>query len=113
MVCGFDCGTKKREGVVRATGKPMTAKELIDRIAPQHDRTSCNDTDLKNAFANDQGAFRCARCTLLLGVANEHFEDRIVFSVSASDKIITDAVAAVNAAERQLATARRNLESVR
>lgn len=94
------------------TGNPMTAKELIDIIAPAHDRTSCADENLTNHYANDQGHYRCARCVLLYGIRNG-FDDRTVFNVTASDKIITEAVAAVAAAERQLEAARRNLEGVR
>jgi hypothetical protein len=90
----------------------MTAEELIDRIAPKHDRTSCSDLNVRNAYANDQGHYRCARCVLLTGLDNGFAADT-VFTVSASNKTITDAVDAVNAAERQLEAARRNLVASR
>lgn len=40
----------------------------VDRIAPEHDRTSCNDINMYNrAFGIDdhEGRGRCYRCTLL------------------------------------------------
>jgi hypothetical protein len=43
----------------------MTSKELIDLIAPQHDRTSCNDNELGNGFYSNSGNTRCGRCSLL------------------------------------------------
>ncbi len=55
----------------------MTAQELIDKIAPQHDRTSCNDSSHVNGFCAKHSDFedlksidtkyncRCARCGLL------------------------------------------------
>jgi methionine aminopeptidase len=49
---------------------------------------------------------------LLTGLDNGFAADT-VFTVSASNKTITDAVDAVNAAERQLEAARRNLVASR
>lgn len=40
----------------------------VDEIAPEHDRTSCNDINLYNAaYSIDdyEGRGRCYRCTLL------------------------------------------------
>lgn len=45
--------------------KDMTARELIDIISPNHDRTSCNDKDLNNGFYSNDSFTRCMRCTLL------------------------------------------------
>lgn len=42
--------------------------EYVDKIAPVHDRTSCNDENLYNAAygLDDRGGYgRCHRCTLL------------------------------------------------
>ena len=55
----------------------MTALELINKIAPQHDRTSCSDDYISNGFVKKTNGFedgksidnsynaRCARCGLL------------------------------------------------
>lgn len=47
----------------------MTAKELIDIIAPKHDRTSCGDENSCNGFEEcyegGRHKFRCARCALI------------------------------------------------
>jgi hypothetical protein len=48
----------------------LVTRELIDNIAPTHERTSCSDTDLSNAFysKNDyawEHYPRCHRCFLL------------------------------------------------
>lgn len=48
----------------------MDAKELVDEIAPKHDRTSCSDADLSNADPNSQGYSRCVRCCLLYRLRN-------------------------------------------
>lgn len=40
----------------------------VDEIAPEHDRTSCNDNNLYNAaysIEDYEGRGRCYRCTLL------------------------------------------------
>ena len=44
-----------------------TAKELLDFIYPEHDRTSCDDNDRNNSFysRNEQGYGRCTRCMYL------------------------------------------------
>jgi hypothetical protein len=47
----------------------MTA--YVDKIAPEHERTSCTDSDLYNAAyaLDDHGGYgRCYRCTLLMAV---------------------------------------------
>jgi hypothetical protein len=50
----------------------MEAKELIDIIYPNHDRTSCSDDNIYNGFYfDDYGTIsteyyhRCKRCALL------------------------------------------------
>jgi len=46
----------------------MTAKELVDVIAPEHDRTSCSDDNLSNGLyfdIDDVLSSRCSRCVLL------------------------------------------------
>jgi len=62
----------------------MKAKELIDLIYPEHDRTSCSDEDVSNGFMwemdewNDradelstQYIPRCKRCALLEIISGE------------------------------------------
>lgn len=59
----------------------MDRLRYVDEIAPEHDRASCNDTNMYNrAFGIDdyEGRGRCYRCTLLKaatsgksGVTNE------------------------------------------
>ena len=49
----------------------MTA--YIDRIAPEHERTSCDDNNLINAAyaLDDHGGYgRCYRCTLLVAASS-------------------------------------------
>ena len=46
----------------------QSAIEHIDKISPEHDRTSCNDENLYNASygPDDRGGHgRCRRCGLL------------------------------------------------
>ncbi len=48
----------------------MTAKKLVNIIAPEHDRTSCDDKKLYNTFyfdsvTGEQERSRCIRCSLL------------------------------------------------
>jgi hypothetical protein len=56
----------------------MEAKELVDLLYPEHDRTSCSDEDISNGFSweldewNDKSTRldgrwlpRCKRCALL------------------------------------------------
>jgi hypothetical protein len=43
----------------------MNALELINIIAPEHERTSCSDEDLNNGFYSNDNNTRCGRCTLL------------------------------------------------
>ena len=57
----------------------MTAKELIDIIAPEHSRTSCSDENIANGFyhkavdeweegykvISNKYHARCSRCALL------------------------------------------------
>lgn len=52
----------------------MTARELVNEIAPNHDRTTCkNDTWNTNAFFNEMGFSRCVRCALLYRLDNDEF----------------------------------------
>ena len=45
----------------------MTAEELINKIRPDHDRTTCQDDKLVNGFGSGDtdDDFRCTRCALL------------------------------------------------
>ncbi len=46
----------------------MTAKEFINLIRPDHDRTSCSDEDISNGFYTRDGEKwhgRCTRCLYL------------------------------------------------
>lgn len=56
----------------------MTAKELIDVLCPEHNRTSCSDENIGNGFSHKSDEFgnysttidsvdfpRCGRCALL------------------------------------------------
>jgi hypothetical protein len=47
--------------------KIKTAKQLLDFIYPQHDRTSCSDDTICNGFySRDSDGFgRCTRCMYL------------------------------------------------
>lgn len=50
--------------------KPMTALELVNIIAPEHDRTSCDDNHINNGWASytpstGRTSPRCVRCALL------------------------------------------------
>jgi chorismate mutase len=40
-------------------------KEIIDILTPEHERTSCSDENQSNAYRNEMGYPRCARCYLL------------------------------------------------
>lgn len=62
----------------------MDARTLIDLIAPTHDRTSCNDTQLGNGFYSHtaDGHPRCSRCALLELEAGLPLPDRIGATVS-------------------------------
>lgn len=42
----------------------------IDRIAPEHDRTSCSDTDPCNGRFSPEDRGGCYRCTLLNAVGD-------------------------------------------
>jgi len=44
-----------------------TAKDLLDFIYPEHDRTTCSDNNLNNGFysRNEDGFGRCTRCMYL------------------------------------------------
>ena len=54
--------------------KMLTALELINEIAPEHDRTTCkNDTWNRNAYFNEMGYSRCVRCALLYRIDNDGF----------------------------------------
>lgn len=52
-----------------------TALELINVIAPTHQRTTCDPSNgwEKNAFFNEMGYSRCVRCALLHYVEQEEF----------------------------------------
>jgi hypothetical protein len=41
------------------------AAARLDEIAPEHERTSCDDGNLANAYPNTEGYIRCLRCALL------------------------------------------------
>lgn len=46
----------------------MTAKQLIDLILPEHERTSCSDDNIENGFYSRNGETwhgRCSRCMML------------------------------------------------
>jgi hypothetical protein len=44
----------------------MTTTEFINKICPEHDRTTCDDDNLSNGFGSrDEDGFRCTRCALL------------------------------------------------
>lgn len=51
----------------------MEAKEFIDIICPEHDRTSCSDDNISNGFYFEEDGetigtqyyHRCTRCALL------------------------------------------------
>ena len=44
----------------------LTALELINEIAPTHDRTTCGVEGWStNAYPNEAGYSRCVRCALL------------------------------------------------
>ena len=52
----------------------MDAKTLVDKIVPEHDRTSCSDEDWHcNEYANDMGYPRCTRCAFLYFLKYEEF----------------------------------------
>ncbi|WP_313328780.1 hypothetical protein [Pseudomonas qingdaonensis] len=49
------------------------ASAYVDAIAPEHDRTSCDDGNLYNAaygLDDHEGRGRCRRCTLLAAAHN-------------------------------------------
>jgi len=46
-------------------GDVLLTRELIDVLTPEHDRTSCDDTDLANAYVVSNSYVRCVRCHLL------------------------------------------------
>lgn len=69
------------------TKKEMTAKELIDILRPEHDRTSCSDEDRNNSFYSRLGHpdwyGRCTRC-MWLDIADgvelpEDFDPELAF----------------------------------
>ena len=66
----------------------MTALELVDIIAPDHDRTSCSDADRSNGFGTgSSGGFRCARCALLeLAMDEKELPPGLQLSVMASSR---------------------------
>jgi len=70
----------------------MNAKELIDILCPEHDRTSCNDENIGNGFSHKFDEFsddflttidsedfpRCGRCALLQIERGESTDDNKV-----------------------------------
>lgn len=42
-------------------------------IPTEHDRSSCNDSNLDNASPNSSGYVRCVRCALLKAQADSDF----------------------------------------
>lgn len=64
------------QGDQKGGSAEMTAKEFIDLIIPEHDRTSCSDDNQVNALFSRAGTSwhgRCTRCMYL-----EILEDRNV-----------------------------------
>lgn len=52
----------------------MTALEFIDKMMPEHDRTSCDDENTANGFYSRNGESwhgRCTRCMYLEIVRGE------------------------------------------
>ena len=52
--------------------------DYVNKIAPEHSRTSCDDDDLYNAaygLDDFDGRGRCYRCTLLMAQAKARIED--------------------------------------
>lgn len=49
----------------RASEREKVAKEILELICPEHNRTSCSDTDTQNGLYSNDSYTRCARCTLL------------------------------------------------
>lgn len=59
--------------VAAQDGEQAHASAYVDAIAPEHERTSCNDNDLHNAaygMKDHGGHGRCRRCTLLAAAHN-------------------------------------------
>ena len=66
-------GSKKRQeewrNLVKCGFQEMktiiTPKDLIDKLCPEHDRTSCSDNNIQNGFYSSTEHTRCSRCTML------------------------------------------------
>lgn len=70
----YELGEIVREGFDLPLPAEITARELveyltpemIDRLTPEHTRTSCSDDNLANAYAPpEHGRPRCIRCALI------------------------------------------------
>lgn len=61
---------KAEEGDPTAISEMLTL-EMVEFLAPEHNRTSCSDENSNgNEFANEHGYPRCTRCALRALVAN-------------------------------------------
>ncbi len=60
----------------------MTSNEFVDKIRPEHDRTTCDDERLVNGFGSGDSDddFRCLRCALM-EIANGSKEPPDLFTV--------------------------------
>lgn len=45
----------------------------VNELVPNHDRTSCSDENLANAYPNNMGYVRCVRCAFLYRVRNGYW----------------------------------------
>lgn len=52
----------------------MTGLELINKIVPEHTRTSCSDETIYNGWSEDSKNWRCSRCFLLEVLENPEIE---------------------------------------
>jgi len=54
----------------------MMEIQLINELAPEHERTSCSDGNLNgNQYYNEFGAPRCTRCCLLHRIREGEWPD--------------------------------------
>ena len=69
--------------------------DYVNKIAPEHSRTSCDDDDLYNAaygLDDFDGRGRCYRCTLLMAQAKARIEDAAAPAAPAADAGLVDAL---------------------
>lgn len=56
--------------------------DVIDGLAPGHERSSCSDANISNGFhTRDAGGFRCARCALLEAMNDKYIPYPVRFKV--------------------------------